>query len=887
MKSAEIREKFLSFFAGRGHARVASSPLVPANDPTLLFTNSGMAQFKDVFLGFDSRPYKTACTAQRCLRAGGKHNDLENVGHTARHHTFFEMLGNFSFGDYFKEKAIPLAWEFLSDPRQLGLKKEHLWVTVFGGGDLFGDGKAIPPDEEAAAIWRKTLVAAGFSEKEAAARVIKIPTADNFWMMGETGPCGPCSEIFYDADAGAKTFRGEDENCADECVEIWNLVFMQFNRGEDGLLSPLPAPCVDTGMGLERISAVMQGVAGNFEIDVFRDLIKETALHISAAGGKGEPVAASHRVVADHIRAAAYLIADGVLPANEGRGYVLRRIVRRALRHGWQLGARRAFFYKLAPPLAAVMDDAVLAENNEKIAGVLRREEDGFSRMLAAGMDILRRETEPLSPGEKLPGAVAFKLFDTFGFPLDLTEDVLRAQSLSADREGFEECMREQRERSRAAMKFKAGKAPPVYEGAATEFTGYEELQGETIISAIFCNGKAAREAKPGEDAVIVLQRTPFYAESGGQIGDAGTMRKTANGAGASVYDAQKIRADVWGHFAKIENGALAVGDSVFCEVDAARRAAIARNHSAAHLMHAALRKILGEHVRQRGSLVAGGYLRFDFSHDSAVRDSELREIESLINERICGNAETVVEEMPYDAALARGAIALFGEKYGDIVRTVAMDAEYSFELCGGTHVARAGDIGYFRFVSESAIAAGVRRVEAATGEEAVRRAQKQNETIARLAAALKTPADKIEMKAEQLQTSLKAAQKQLAQLRELQTRALAESLARGAESVGDFRAVVADAGEADAASLRALAMSLRAALSPAAVFLAGGANGKAFFAAAADKKTNINAREWTNKAAAVAGASGGGREDFAQAGGGDANKIQPALQAAREFLSR
>ena len=888
MKSAGIREKFLAFFEERGHARVQSSSLVPAKDPTLLFTNSGMAQFKDVFLGFEKRDYKTACTAQRCLRAGGKHNDLENVGHTARHHTFFEMLGNFSFGDYFKERAIPMAWEFLTSPQHMGLHKEHLWVTVFGGGELFGDGKAIPADEDAARLWMQTLTAAGFSEAQAQKRITRVPTSDNFWMMGDAGPCGPCSEIFYDIDKNAETFRGEDEKHADECVEIWNLVFMQFNRGDDGDLAPLPAPCVDTGMGLERISAVMQGVASNFEIDLFAALMKSVGDAVGDAGGKGKPAdTASHRVIADHIRAAAYLIGDGVLPSNEGRGYVLRRIIRRALRHGWHLGARKPFFHKLASPLALVMQDSFLSGCQSKAAQVLHREEEGFSRMLAAGMTLLDKECAKISKGGKLPGEAAFKLFDTYGFPLDMTEDVLRGSGATIDRDGFDKCMQTQRDRSRAAMKFKSGKSAPQYDGAATEFTGYDDLSGAASVCAIFANGKSADKVSPGEEALIILDRTPFYAESGGQIGDAGSMQ-VAGGAGrADVSDTQKIRADVWAHVAKVRGGEIKVGDEVNCQVNAERREKCARNHSAAHLMHAALRKVLGTHVEQRGSLVADGYLRFDFSHDSAVSAQELRDIETLVNERVRDNCETTIEQLPFDEAVGRGAMALFGEKYGDIVRTVIMDPAYSVELCGGTHVKRAGDIGYFCFTGESAIAAGVRRVEALAGGEAVLRAQQQTESLLRAAATLKTPVDKLTSKAEQLQDALKAAQKQLSQLRDMQTQTTAAQLVAKAEDGNGCRVVIEVLEDADGATLRDIAMRVRGELSPAAVLLAGKSNNKAGFAAAVDKTSGINAREWLTFASEAAGAKGGGKDEFAQAGGGDIDKIPAALQKARDFLRR
>ena len=882
MKSADIREKFLAFFERRGHARVPSSSLVPGDDPTLLFTNSGMAQFKDVFLGFDKRPYKTACTAQRCLRAGGKHNDLENVGHTARHHTFFEMLGNFSFGEYFKEKAIPMAWEFLTSADHLGLRREHLWITIFGGGDLFGDGKAIPADEEAAKIWLATLTAAGFTKEEAQKRIIRINNADNFWMMGDTGPCGPCSEIFYDSDADAKTFRGADEKFADDCVEVWNLVFMQFNRGNDGDLAPLPKPCVDTGMGLERISAVMQNVPSNYDTDSFVALLGFVCAAVKQAGGGFAEVDASHRVIADHIRAAVYLINDGVLPANEGRGYVLRRIIRRALRHGWQLGARRAFFYTLAAAVPEIMNDAALNEKCKTIAEVLRREEDGFSRMLAAGMTLLKTETAGLSRGDKLAGETAFKLFDTFGFPPDLTEDILRAEGLSTDRAGFDECMKMQKARSRAVMKFKSGAAAPAYDGAASDFVGYDELQTGAVVCALFVGGAFVDAAADGDNAIVVLDRTPFYAESGGQIGDIGVIRKADDERCiAEVNDTQKIRADVWGHLAVVRGG-MRVGDAVVCAVDARRRQNCSRNHSAAHLMHAALRRVLGNHVEQRGSLVGERHLRFDFSHDAAVDSAQLRDIALMINARVCDNIETVIEQLPYKEATGRGAMALFGEKYGDIVRTVTMDADYSVELCGGTHVKRSGEIGYFCFTGESAIAAGVRRVEALCGEEAVRYAADQNASLLSVAATLKSPVDKLEAKARQLQEALKTAQKQTAQLREAQTTAQADKMAQTAEDGGGFRFVIAEV-DTDASSLRLMAMRLRSVLSPAAVFLACVNEGKASFAAAADNGTN--AKEWLATATQQTGAKGGGKPDFAQAGNGNPTTIPAALKTARDFL--
>ena len=772
MNSADIREKFLKFFEGKGHQRVPSSSLVPGNDPTLLFTNSGMVQFKDVFLGFDKRPHTTAVTAQRCLRAGGKHNDLENVGYTGRHHTFFEMLGNFSFGDYFKEKAIPYAWEFLTAPDTnggLGLKKEHLWVTVFGGGDIFQDGKTVPADEEAEKIWLQTLKDAGFSELESKKRIKRIPTTDNFWMMGNTGPCGPCSEIFYDRDPNATAFRGEYEACADECVEIWNLVFMQFNRDDSGNLTPLPAPCVDTGMGLERISAVMQGKTSNYEIDLFQNLLEAINRTIEKSGGPdviadlSDSPYTHRRVVADHIRSAAFLIADGVIPSNEGRGYVLRRIIRRALRHGYSIFSgqnhkKTLFFHLLVEPLTEEMEEAypILRKRQDTISNTLRIEEENFSEMLKNGMNILGKYLEgetvlgdspPRRDGSInkktnriVPGNLVFELYDTYGFPVDMTLDYVKELNaneynanepdLIVDMDAYNRCMAEQQKRSRSAMKFNVGQSAVNYDGAATEFVGYQFLKSNAVILSISINGEAVKEARPGDDVLIILNRTPFYAESGGQVGDIGEI--TNAHAKATVNDTQKIRADVWGHVATVKEGALKVGDTVHNAVDDYRRTNITYNHSAAHLMHAALRQVLGNHVEQRGSLIAPDHLRFDFSHNAAITQEELRKIESIVNRQIRANHETEIASMSYDDAIQRGAMALFGEKYGDIVRTVTINPDFSVELCAGTHVRRAGEIGIFQFIGESSIAAGIRRVEAVTVPGALLRAQKTEKRRAR-----------------------------------------------------------------------------------------------------------------------------------------------------------
>ena len=890
LSSAEIREKFLRFFEERGHQRVPSSPLVPANDPTLLFTNSGMVQFKDVFLGFDKRPYNRAVTAQRCLRAGGKHNDLENVGYTARHHTFFEMLGNFSFGDYFKEKAIPYAWEFLTSPDWLGLSREHLWVTVFGGGQLFGpDFPPVPADEQAAELWEKTLVAGGFSPEEARGRIARIPTADNFWMMGETGPCGPCSEIFYNRNPKAERFEGEDEDKADDCVEVWNLVFMQFNRDDSGALHPLPAPCVDTGMGLERISAVMQGVRGNFETDAFAALNAAVNRAVAEAGGGdcGGKYAPSHYVVADHIRAAAFLIADGVPPSNEGRGYVLRRIIRRALRHGHKLGATAPFFHKIVPAVAEAMAEAhpVIADKREIVTRELAREEKNFAGALARGLTILRGEMDH-AKGKTVSGEAAFTLYDTYGFPADLTADVARESGMSVDMEDFEKRMGEQRARSRAAMKFKSGQKTVHYDGAPTEFVGYDSFEAEARVLAVYADGRLVKEASEGQSVVVVLDRTPFYAESGGQVGDTGSL--FCGESECIVADTQKLRTDAWGHSVEISKGRIRVDDYVLARVDTIRRESVKCAHSATHLMHFALREILGPHVEQRGSLVDRDQLRFDFSHNAPISTDQLRRVEDHVNNQIRHNVEVLTDTMSYQDALGKGAMALFGEKYGDEVRVVEIGL--SIELCGGTHVNRSGNIGYFRFISQSAVAAGIRRVGAMVGDLAVTASQLEREGLAQAAMQLKVssaslgvPIEEVAAKISQLQEERREAERELEKLRAARLGAVAAQLAQKAARMGGANVVIEEAADVDGKGLRELASQLRGRLeSPAAIFLAGGNA----MAALVDKELGDkwSAREWIQVAAEQAGAKGGGRADFAQAGGADAAKLEAALETARKW---
>ena len=875
-----------------------SSPLVPAGDPTLLFTNSGMVQFKDVFLGFDKRPYKTAATAQRCLRAGGKHNDLQNVGHTSRHHTFFEMLGNFSFGDYFKEKAIPLAWEFLTSPAVgLGIPKEHLWITVFGGGNIFGnDEAAAPADNDAHAIWKQTLQDAGFGEKEAEKRIVRIPTADNFWMMGDTGPCGPCSEIFYDPDKAAKSFRGDNPKYADECVEVWNLVFMEFNR-DGGALKPLPAPCVDTGMGLERIAAVMQGVQSNYDTDLFRKLIGEVK---KITESESAATTASHRVVADHIRAAAFLVADGVLPGNEGRGYVLRKIIRRALMHGAKAADNPklgmdggGWLHRLTDKVAEVMGAAgdCIREKQGEIEDALQREEKAFGKNFVAGRaHLLAKIPEAKKRGDKkspvFPGDVAFELYDTFGFPAEATLDEVIAAGFSGiDEKAFDECMNRQRARSRAAMKFDAGQKTADYDGAASEFVGYDSLQCEAKILALFVGGERVKEARPGQEAVLVLDRTPFYAEAGGQVGDSGALKK--NGATAAVADCKKIRADTAGHFAALQGGAMAEGDSVLCEVDAQRRRAIVCNHSATHLMHAALQKVVGAHVRQKGALVAPDHLRFDFSHHAPLSAEQIREVESIVNEQIRANYETITELTSFDEAIRRGAMALFGEKYGDTVRLVSINSEFSMELCGGTHVGRGGDIGLFRCLGESGIAAGVRRIEGITAAAALSQAQNDSARLSDIAAALKSPREHVLQKIEQMRLSVKEAQKQIAALQDAQTESQVWSLAERAENIGGKTMLLQKMDGAEMKTLQDALRRLQTRLPQAAILLAGDGGGRASFVASSAFSDSLSAKEWMDKAAAVCGAKGGGKKDRAQCGGGDASKIDSALQAARAFVQK
>ena len=872
MKSAEIRSKFLKFFEERGHTIVASSPLVPANDPTLLFTNSGMVQFKDVFLGRESRPYKRATTSQRCLRAGGKHNDLENVGYTARHHTFFEMLGNFSFGDYFKRDAIRFAWDLLT--KVYKLPAERLWTTVYH------------EDDEAYEVWTREIGV----PKERCIRIGDKPggpeyQSDNFWQMADTGPCGPCSEIFYDHGPGIDGGPpGSSEAEGDRYVEIWNLVFMQFNRDEKGRMAPLPKPCVDTGMGLERIAAVLQGVHSNYEIDLLRDLIRAAARET----GTKDLANNSLKVIADHIRACAFLVVDGVIPGNEGRGYVLRRIIRRAIRHGYKLGRKDPFFHRLVKDLSAAMGDAYpeLPRAQERVTQVLKAEEERFAETLENGMKVL--EAALHREDRMLDGETVFQLYDTFGFPVDLTADMARERGVMIDHAGFEEAMERQRERGRAAGKFRM-EAGVEYSGGATEFRGYDTLAvSDARIVAVYKEGTSVPGIATGDSAIVVLDRTPFYAESGGQVGDAGEL--VAAGGTFTVSDTQKIQAEVFGHHGALATGRLAVGDRVAARVDVRRRERTMRNHSATHLMHKALREVLGPHVQQKGSLVDPDKTRFDFSHDSALSEEQIRLVEAKVNAEILRNEATSARIMKYDDAVKGGAMALFGEKYGDEVRV--LDIGSSRELCGGTHVARTGDIGFFTIMSQTGVAAGVRRVEATTGEGALEWVQNLKHEVEDLAletgfkgASLDVLKEKFKAEREEK----RALEKELARFKSKFASSQGQDLAGQAVDIKGVKVLAAALDGADAKTLRDTLDQLKSKLKSAAIVLGSTDGGKVSLIAGvtSDLTSKLKAGELVNYVAQQVGGKGGGRPDMAQAGGTDAAKMPAALGSVRQWVEQ
>ncbi len=861
MTSNELRQAFLEFFREKQHEVVASSPLVPGNDPTLLFTNAGMVQFKDVFLGTDKRSYDRATTSQRCVRAGGKHNDLENVGYTSRHHTFFEMLGNFSFGDYFKRDAIQYAWDFLTG--SLGLDPERLWVTVY------------EEDDETADIWLKEM-------KIDPERFSRLGEKDNYWSMGDTGPCGPCSEIFYDhgKDVAGGPPGSPDED-GDRYVEIWNLVFMQFDRSSDGVMTPLPKPSVDTGMGLERVAAVMQGVQTNYDIDLFKNLINAVAKTLDVENDGSN----SLNVIADHIRACSFLICDGVLPGNEGRGYVLRRIIRRAVRHGKKLGAHDAFFYKLVAPLAKEMGDAYpeLAKAQAHIEKVLEKEEKRFAETLDQGMEILETAIADLK-GAEIPGDVAFKLYDTYGFPLDLTADIARERGLSVDQSGFEEAMSGQRDRARAASKFSAASGDTISTDAESEFLGYEGTDGSSKIVAMFKDGAAVDTLTNGDDGAVVLSATPFYAESGGQIGDAGLLAN--QGKIFNVADTQKSGNAIV-HFGLVEEGELNIGDAVEAIVDAERRQATRLNHSATHLMHAALRAVLGDHVQQKGSLVTPDKLRFDFSHLEAVSADELQAIEDIVNEQVRLNVAANTTVMHYDEAIESGAVALFGEKYGDEVRVLKF-GDFSVELCGGTHVGRTGDIGIFKISSEGGVASGVRRIEAVTGKGAVEWVDEQQKSLQEIAGLLKSQPDQIGNKVGQLLKRNKELEKELAAAKQALITGGSNDHSENVEDIGGVKLLVSRIDGADAKTLRDAVDRYKDKLQSAIVVLGSVDDGVVRLAAGVtkDNTDRVKAGDLIKPIAQQVGGKGGGRPDFAQAGGSDAAALDSALQSVSAWVT-
>ncbi|EGT4357146.1 alanine--tRNA ligase [Cronobacter sakazakii] len=868
--TAEIRQAFLDFFHSKGHQVVASSSLVPNNDPTLLFTNAGMNQFKDVFLGLDKRNYSRATTAQRCVRAGGKHNDLENVGYTARHHTFFEMLGNFSFGDYFKHDAIQYAWELLTGEQWFNLPKDRLWVTVY------------ETDDEAYEIWEKEV---GIPRE----RIIRIGdnkgapyASDNFWQMGDTGPCGPCTEIFYDhGDHIWGGPPGSPEEDGDRYIEIWNIVFMQFNRQADGTMEPLPKPSVDTGMGLERIAAVLQHVNSNYEIDLFQKLIKAVA----NVTGATDLTNKSLRVIADHIRSCAFLIADGVIPSNENRGYVLRRIIRRAIRHGNMLGAKDTFFYKLVGPLVDVMGAAgeELKRQQAQVEQVLKTEEEQFARTLERGLALLDEELSKLT-GDTLDGETAFRLYDTYGFPVDLTADVCRERNIKVDEAGFEAAMEEQRRRARESSGFGADYNAMIRVDGASEFKGYDHTELTAKVTALFVDGKSVEQVTAGQQAVVVLDETPFYAESGGQVGDKGELK--GNGFTFTVNDTQKYGQAI-GHIGELASGVLKVGEGVKAEVDHARRDRIRLNHSATHLMHAALRQVLGTHVAQKGSLVNDKGLRFDFSHFEAMKPEEIRKVEDLVNAQIRRNLPIETNVMDLEAAKAKGAMALFGEKYEDRVRVLSM-GDFSTELCGGIHASRTGDIGLFRIVSESGTAAGVRRIEAVTGEGALSLVHAQSDRLNELSHLLKSDSQTLNDKVRAMVERTRQLEKELQQLKEQQAAQESANLSSKAVDINGVKLLVSELAGVEPKMLRTMVDDLKNQLGSSVIVLATVAEGKVSLIAGVSKDVTdrVKAGELVGMIAQQVGGKGGGRPDMAQAGGTDAAALPAALGSVESWVT-
>ncbi|APC10701.1 MULTISPECIES: alanine--tRNA ligase [Providencia] len=867
--TAEIRQAFLDFFHTKGHQVVTSSSLVPNNDPTLLFTNAGMNQFKDVFLGLDKRAYSRATTAQRCVRAGGKHNDLENVGYTARHHTFFEMLGNFSFGDYFKHDAIRFAWELLTSEEWFNLPKERLWVTVYA------------TDDEAYDIWNKEIGVP-------AERIIRIGdnkgapyASDNFWQMGDTGPCGPCTEIFY--DHGEHIWGGppgSPEEDGDRYIEIWNLVFMQFNRQSDGTMEPLPKPSVDTGMGLERISAVLQHVNSNYEIDIFRELIAAAAKATGATDLENK----SLRVIADHIRSCAFLVSDGVIPSNEGRGYVLRRIIRRAVRHGYMLGAKDTFFYKLVAPLINVMGSAAdeLARQQAMVEKVLKTEEEQFARTLERGLQLLDEELASLK-GDTLDGEAAFRLYDTYGFPIDLTADVCRERNIKVDEQGFEHAMEDQRRRARESSGFGADYNSLIKVDKRSEFSGYQYDEQQATITALYKDGQPVDTLKEGEEGLVILDKTAFYAESGGQVGDTGYLN--SDSASFNVTDTQKYGQAI-GHIGKVESGTLVVNHRITALINSARRDAIRLNHSATHLLHAALRQVLGEHVSQKGSLVNDKYLRFDFSHFEAMTQEELRQVEDIVNAQIRKNSEIETELMDLEGAKAKGAMALFGEKYEERVRVLSM-GDFSIELCGGTHASRTGDIGLFRILSESGTAAGVRRIEATTGAMAIENIHNQSEQLSAIAHLLKGDSNSLVEKVKAALDKSRQLEKEILQLKDQQASQESASIGSKAKDVKGIKLLVTQLSNTDPKLLRTMVDDLKNQLKSAIIVLSTTSGDKVSMIVGVtnDLTAKVKAGDLISFIAGQVGGKGGGRPDMAQAGGTDVNALPAAMASVEEWV--
>ncbi len=867
MKAADIRQKFLHFFESKAHTIVPSSSLVPGNDPTLLFTNSGMVQFKDVFTGKETRPYSRATSSQRCLRAGGKHNDLENVGYTARHHTFFEMLGNFSFGDYFKHDAIRYAWELLTTVYKLPAEK--LWVTVY------------QEDDEAYDIWLKEIGVP-------AERIIRIGdnkgaryASDNFWQMADTGPCGPCSEIFYDHGPGVWGGPpGSPEEDGDRYIEIWNLVFMQFERDQQGNMTPLPRPCVDTGMGLERIAAVLQHVHSNYEIDLFQNLIKAAARETGTTDLSNN----SLKVIADHIRACSFMIVDGVIPGNVGRGYVLRRIIRRALRHGYQLGKSTPFFHTLVADLVQEMGAAFpeLAKAAERVSSVIRQEEVRFQETLVNGMRILNDELSALPKDGQLDGQTAFRLYDTFGFPFDLTADVCRERGFSVDQAGYDSAMAQQKAQAKASGKFKMA-ANLQYEGAQTQFKGYEQLQSPATVQALYVDGTAVDVVQEGQDAIIVLDTTPFYAESGGQVGDSGVLK--GFGSAFDVIDTQKIQPNVFGHHGTVSLGSIKVGDALEAMVDTDRRQDTMRNHSATHLLHKALKQVLGDHVQQRGSLVDPDKTRFDFSHGAPVTPAQIRDVEAIVNREVLANTPVGSRVMAFDDAVAEGAMALFGEKYGDSVRV--LDIGFSRELCGGTHVSRTGDIGLFKIVSEGGVGEGIRRIEAVTGRNAFEWVQNLNASVQQAAAVLRIPASDLVERTRLLQEQLRAGEKEVDRLKAKLAAASSADLSSQAIEVKGARLLAAVIPNADPKALRGMIDNLKNTLKSGIVLLAAESEGKISVAAGvtSDLTGKVKAGDLVSHVSAQIGGKGGGRPDMAMGGGTDVGALPAAVAGVHDWV--